>query len=234
VFVVVLGGGKVGANLTRTLLGLGHEVVIVEQDRRRYDELAVELGHRAVHGDASEIYVLERAGIRRPPDIVVAATGDDEDNIVICQLAKERYGVPKVIARVNDPRNQSHFDLLDLAPTVSATSTIMALIEHEVPEHELVHLLELRRENLEIVEVEIGASAPAVGKRVEDLKLPESSRLISVMRDGKAEIAVGATVLRGGDQVIAILQPGAEDDLCRVLLEPSRRSGGLRSAFTRA
>ena len=97
--------------------------------------------------------MLERAGIQRPPSIVIAATGDDEDNIVICQLAREKYGVEKVIARVNDPRNQVHFDLLGVSPTVCATSSIMALIEHEVPEHGLVHLLELPKENVEIVEV---------------------------------------------------------------------------------
>src|SRR5256886_12122131 len=104
-------------------------------------------------GDASELHVLERAGIARPPDLVVGATGDDEDNIVICQLAREKYGVQKVIARTNDPRNQPYFDLLGISPTVSATASIMALIEHEVPEHGLIHLLELRKENLEIVEL---------------------------------------------------------------------------------
>jgi trk system potassium uptake protein TrkA len=222
-FVVVLGGGKVGANLSRILLANGHEVVIVEQERRRHDELMTEFGHRAVHGDACELYVLERAGIGRPPDIVVAATGDDEDNIVICQLAKERYSVPKVIARVNDPRNQAHFDLLGIAPTVSATQTIMALIEHEVPEHELVHLLELRQENLEIVEIEVDAAAPAAGRRLEELKLPPNVRLVSVMNADGAEIAVGSTVPRAGDQVLAILEPGAEDELRALFLAPTRR-----------
>ena len=115
-------------------------------------------------GDATELYVLERAGIERPPDLVLAVTGDDEDNLIICQLAKEKYGVPKVIARVNDPRNQPHFDLLGISPTVSATAAIMGLIEHEVPEHELVHLLELRKENLEIVEVQIDEARRAAGK----------------------------------------------------------------------
>jgi trk system potassium uptake protein len=170
-------------------------------------------------GDATEIYVLERAGIARPPDLVAALTGDDEDNLIICQLAKEKYGVQKVIARVNDPRNQAHFDLLGISPTVSATRGLMALIEHEVPEHDLVHLLELRKENLEIVEVQIDQGAPAAGKRVETLDLPEGSRLISVMRNGRSEIAVGATELQPGDQVLAILQPGKEDELRRVLLK---------------
>ena len=217
-FVIVLGGGKIGANVTRSLIRGNHEVVVVEGDRARFDTIEAEFRPFAILGDATEIYVLERAGIKRPPDIVVAATGDDEDNIVICQLAKEKYGVQKVIARVNDPRNQEHFDLLGIRPTVAATPMILALIEHEVPEHGLVHLLELRDEQLEIVEVEIADGAPAVGKRVEQLQLPSSTRLVSVMREGRAEIAVGSTELRRGDQVLAILEPGAEDDLRSVLL----------------
>ena len=217
-FVIVLGGGKVGANVARSLLRGGHEVVVVEADRARFDTIEAEFRPFAILGDATEIYVLERAGIKRPPDIVVAATGDDEDNIVICQLAKEKYGVQKVIARVNDPRNQEHFDLLGIRPTVAATPMILALIEHEVPEHGLVHLLELRDEQLEIVEVEIADGAPAVGKRVEQLQLPSTTRLVSVMRDGRAEIAVGSTELRRGAQVLAILEPGAEEALRGVLL----------------
>ncbi len=221
-FVIVAGGGKVGTNVTRTLLGLGQEVVLVEQNRLRYESLEDEFQHRARFGDATELHILEDAGIRRPPDILVAATGDDEDNLVISQLARERYGVEKVIARVNDPRNDVHFDLLGISPTVSATSMIMALVEHEVPEHELVHLLELRKENLEIVEVEIGKGASADGKRVGDLQLPDSARLISVMRAGKAEIAVGSTELHSGDQVLAILEPGTESDIRKLLLAEKR------------
>jgi trk system potassium uptake protein TrkA len=217
-FVLVVGGGKVGVNVTRTLLGDRHEVVLVEQDPDRYELLDEELEHRAILGDGTETFVLEQAGIRRPPDIVVAVTGDDEDNLVVSQLAREAYGVPKVIARVNDPRNQAHFDLLGITPTVSATSMVMALIQHEVPEHELVHLLELRKENLEIVEVEIGSQSPAAGLRVEQLSLPETARLISVMRDGKAEVAVGSTELRAGDQVLAVLEPGSEEALRELLL----------------
>jgi trk system potassium uptake protein TrkA len=222
-FLIVVGGGKVGVSVTRTLLALNHEVVLVEQDQRRFERLEEEFEHRAVYGDGTELFVLERAGIQRPPDILVAVTGDDEDNIVICQLARERYGVAKVVARVNDPRNEPHFDLLGIAPTVSATSMVLALIEHEVPQHELVHLLELRKENLEIVEVEIKKGSSAAGKRVEELRLPESTRLISVMREGKAEIAVGSTELRAGDQVLAILEPGGETELKRLLLDGKSR-----------
>jgi trk system potassium uptake protein TrkA len=218
-YVLIAGGGKAGANVMRTLLRNGHEATLIEQDRERFERLEAEFEHQAMLGDATEIYVLEKAGIRRPPDLVLALTGDDEDNMVICQLAKEKYRVDKVIARVNDPRNQTHFDLLGISPTVCATSSIMGLVEHEVPEHELVHLLELRKENLEIVEVQIDKGSPVAGKKVESLALPEGARLISVMRDGKSEIAVGATELQPGDQVLAILQPGKEDELRRVLLK---------------
>jgi len=218
-YILIAGGGKVGANLARVLLAQGkHEVTLIEQRHDRFERLEREFEHQVLIGDATEIFVLERAGIARPPDIVAALTGDDEDNLIICQLSKEKYGVQKVIARVNDPRNQAHFDLLGISPTVSATRGLMALIEHEVPEHELIHLLELRKENLEIVEVEIKPSSSAAGKKVEDLHLPRTARLISVVRDGRAEIAVGSTELQAGDQVLAILEPGSEDDLKSVLL----------------
>ena len=218
-YVLIAGGGKAGANVMRSLLRTGHEATLIEQERDRFEMLEQEFEHQAMLGDATEIFVLEKAGIRRPPDLVLALTGDDEDNMVICQITKEKYGVPKVIARVNDPRNQAHFDLLGISPTVCATSSIMGLVEHEVPEHELVHLLELRKENLEIVEVQIDKSSPSAGKRVEKLPLPDGARLISIMRDGTAEIAVGSTELQPGDQVLAILEPGKEDELRRVLLK---------------
>src|ERR671930_306528 len=205
-YTLVAGGGKAGANVTRSLMRMGHEVTLIEQRSDRFAQLEEEFEHQVQQGDATELYVLER-------------TGDDEDNLIICQIAKERYNVPKTIARVNDPRNQAHFDLFGISPTVCATSSILALVEHEVPEHELVHLLELRKENLEIVEVLIDKDSPSAGKRVERLSLPEGSRLISVMRNGKAEIAVGATELQPGDQVLAILEPGKEDELRRVLLK---------------
>jgi K+ transport systems, NAD-binding component len=217
-YVVIAGGGKVGANVARSLLAMRHEVTLVEQRRDRFAQLESEFGHSAMLGDATEIAVLERAGIARPPDLVLAVTGDDEDNLVISQISREGYGVEKVIARVNDPRNQETFDLLGISPTICATSSILALVEHEVPEHDLMQLLELRREGLEVVEVQVLANSPAAGKRVAGLSLPEGSRLVSVMRNGVAEIALGETVIRAGDQVVAILKPGAEDKLRRVLV----------------
>jgi len=217
-YLIVAGGGKVGANVALSLIAMGHEVTLVEQSRDRFEVLEEEFGPVALHGDATEVHVLERAGINRPADIVLAVTGDDEDNLVIAQLAKEGYGVPKAIARVNDPRNQQHFDLLGITQTVCATSGILGLVEHEVPQHGLVRLLELRQEGLEVVEMQIGGDSPAAGKRVAGLSLPEDVRLVSVTRNGVGEIAVGQTVIRPGDRVIAILKPGLEDSLRRALV----------------
>jgi trk system potassium uptake protein TrkA len=218
VYAIIAGGGKVGKNVARSLIDMGHELTLIEQRRDRFDQLEVEFGHIAMLGDATEINTLERAGIARPPDLVLAVTGDDEDNLIISQISREGYDVPKVIARVNDPRNQQHFDLLGITQTICATSGIMGLIEHEVPEHGLVRLLELRREGLEVVEVQVDVDSPSAGKRVADLELPPGSRLISVMRNGQAEIAIGSTVLGAGDQVLAILQPGREDELRQALI----------------
>jgi trk system potassium uptake protein TrkA len=217
VYILIAGGGKVGSNLAVALLQVGHEVTLVDNDRERYSLLEEKFEHVIRFGDATELFVLERAGVERA-DLVIAVTGDDEDNIIVCQVSKEKYGVPKVIARVNDPRNQPHFDMVGITMTVSATATILALIEHELPQHELVTLIDLRRENLEIVEFAISDGSPVAGRLVRDLSLPDRSRLISVSRGGRSEIAVGDTRLEPGDLVMAILEPGVEDDLKRMLM----------------
>jgi trk system potassium uptake protein TrkA len=217
-FLLIAGGGKVGSNLARTLIRTGNEVTLIEQRDSRYQVLEAEFEHQVHKGDATEIFVLERAGIERPPDVVVAVTGDDEDNVIICQLAREKYGVETTIARVNDPRNQPYFDLLGISPTVSATASIMGLIEHEVPEHGLIHLLELRKENKEIVELTVGRGALCAGQQIGNVALPQGSKLILVVRDGKAEVPDDTMQLEEGDSVLAILEPGKEDEFRRVLV----------------
>ncbi len=215
---LVAGGGKVGANVARSLMRMGHEVTIVEQSPYRHTRLEEEFADRVQLGDATELHVLERAGIARPPDLVLAVTGDDEDNMIICQVAREGYRVPKVVARVNDPRNQEHFDLLGIPQTVCAVSNLLGLVEHEVPEPGVVRLLELRQENLEIVELRVDRDSPVVGKRIGGIRIPDGTRLISVMRGGRSELAYDSTVLRPGDQVLAVLEPGKEDELHRALV----------------
>lgn len=216
-FVVICGGGKAGMNLARMLLAKGHEVIIIEQDRRQFQRLEQEFEHNAMFGDATEIFVLERAGTERA-DVVAAVTGDDEDNIIICQVAKHKFGVEKAIARVNNPENQEAFDVLGVGPTVSATMSMLSLIEHEMPAHKLVHLLNLRKENLEIVEVMLEDGSPIAGRRIDEIDLPTGVLLISILRDSRAMVPQGATVLNAGDQILAILEPGKEEELTRLFL----------------
>jgi trk system potassium uptake protein TrkA len=211
-YVIVVGAGKVGWNLARELLEKGHEVTLLESDRDRYQAVEQELEHHVQYGDASELWVLERAGVSRA-DLVIAVTGDDEDNILICQVAKEKYMVDRIIARVNNPRNREHFELLGIRPNVSATDLILRLIEHEVPEYGLVHLLDLQEERLEIIEMLLADDSRATGKRVADLQMPEGSLLISVLRGGTGFVPGPDTVLESGDEILAVLDPRVEEDL---------------------
>ena len=211
-YVIVVGAGKVGWNLGRELLEKGHEVTLIEKDRSRYQTVEQELEHSVQYGDATELWVLERAGISRA-DMVIAVTGDDEDNVLICQVAKEKYMVEQIIARVNNPRNKQWFELLGIRPVVSATDLILRLIEHEVPKYGLVHLLDLPQERLEIIELLLGEDSPVTGQRVGDLELPEGSLLISVLRDGTGFVPGPDTVLEAGDEVLAVLDPGLEEEL---------------------
>src|SRR6058998_550511 len=198
-YVIIAGAGKVGWNLARELIGRDREVTLIESDHARFRVVEGELEHAVQYGDATELWVLERAGIQRA-DLVIAVTGDDEDNMLVCQVAKEKYLVERIIARVNNPRNLQHFKLLGIQPAVSATDLILRLIEHEVPRYGLVHLLALEEERLEIIELEVSSDAPTVGAKVGDISLPEGSLIISVLREGAGFVPKPDTVIEAGDE----------------------------------
>ena len=211
-YVIIVGAGKVGRNLGRELIGKGHEVTLIEADRRRYLSVEDEFEHAVQYGDATELWVLERAGIQRA-DLVIAVTGDDEDNMLVCQVAKEKYLCERIIARVNNPRNHDHFRLLGIQPAVSATDLILRLIEHEVPRYGLVHLLALEEERLEIIELEVLEGSPTVGRQVQQIALPEGALVISVLRSGRGFVPKADSVIAAGDQVLLILDPGLENQI---------------------
>ncbi len=211
-YAIIVGAGKVGRNLGRELIAKGHEVTLIESSRSCYLAIEEEFEHAAQYGDATELWVLERAGIQRA-DLVIAVTGDDEDNMLVCQVAKEKYLCNRIIARVNNPRNLDHFKLLGIQPAVSATDLILRLIEHEVPRYGLVHLLALEEERLEIIELEVDADAPAVGETVANIALPEGSLIISVLREGSGFVPKADTVIEAGDEVLLVLDPGLEETI---------------------
>jgi trk system potassium uptake protein len=208
-YAIIVGAGKVGRNLARELIAKDQEVTLLESSRPRFLSIEEEFEHVAQYGDATELWVLERAGIQRA-DLVIAVTGDDEDNMLVCQVAKEKYLCDRIIARVNNPRNHDHFRLLGIQPAVSATDLILRLIEHEVPRYGLVHLLALEEERLEIIELEVSPNAPVVDERVADIDLPDGSLIISVLRSGGGFVPKADTVIEAGDEVLLVLDPGLE------------------------
>jgi trk system potassium uptake protein TrkA len=208
-YIVVVGAGKVGWNLARELIGKGNEVTVIESEPSRFAMVEEELEHAVHYGDGSELWVLERAGVGRA-DMVIAVTGDDEDNILICQVAREKYGVERVIARCNNPRNLQHFELLGIKPAVSATDLILRLIEHEVPRYGFLHLLDLPQERLEIIEIEVAEGSPAAGTMVKDLGLPDGSLAIAILRHGTGFVPLSDSVIEAGDEVLIVLDTGLE------------------------
>jgi trk system potassium uptake protein len=221
VFVLIVGAGKVGLNVGRSLTLLGHDFVVIEQRRSRFDLLEDELAEHLLFGDGTELWTLESAGIAKA-DLVVAVTGDDEDNIVIALLARHEYGVPKVVARVNDPRNQQSFDLFDVDATVCATSLVVSLIQHELPVHQFVPLLSLRREGLEMAEIAVSHDSPVAYLPVGEVVLPPGVLIGAVLREGEALHPASDEELRPGDHLLCLLPHNVERTLLGSLL-PERR-----------
>ncbi|MDE3076142.1 MAG: TrkA family potassium uptake protein, partial [Chloroflexota bacterium] len=181
-YIIVVGGGKVGYYLAKSLLAEGHEVVITEKDRTRSAEILDDLGESvSVRGDGCEASLLEEIGTGRA-DVFVAVTGEDEDNLISCQLAKTKFQVPRTIARVNNPKNQAIFARLGIDVTVSATNIILSLIEQEIPKHALVTLFSLKQAGVEIVEVEIPERSPVVGKPLRDVGLDKDMHISVILR----------------------------------------------------
>lgn len=216
-YVVVVGGGNVGYFLTKELLAAGHEVVVIEKDPRRAHLIADELGSIVIANDGCEGRYQGEAGMARA-DVVAAVTGDDEDNLVACQVAKMRFSVPRAIARVSNPKNEKLFRQLAIDETVSPTRTILGMIEHEIPVHDLLHLAELGGGELQIVEAQLDGHSPAVGHEQRDLDLPEGTSVAVVIRDGRAVISRPDTRLRDGDKLLVITSAEREEALRRVLI----------------
>jgi trk system potassium uptake protein len=202
-FVLVVGGGKVGYYLTKELIENGHEVVLMEKDRVRADQIADEIGSVVVPHDGCEGKYLAEAGANRA-DIVAAVTGDDEDNLVICQMAKHHFDVGRSIARVNNPKNESLFKHLGVDEIISPTRMVLGSIEQDIPVHELLHLAALGGGELELIEAHLQAGSPAVGRATKDLEIPDGCSLFAYIRDGVANPLRPDTVLNEGDKVIAI------------------------------
>ncbi|HWE56058.1 MAG TPA: TrkA family potassium uptake protein [Acidimicrobiales bacterium] len=219
--VSIAGGGVVGRNIARDLVRNGHDVLIVEQDESvvaRQSESPEQAGCRWFAGDACEVSTLHEAGFGSA-DVVVAATGDDEDNLVVSLLAKQEFAVPRVIARVNHPKNEWLFnETWGVDVSVSTPHLITALVEEALSVGTLVRLLHFAEGQAGLVEVTLAEESPAASRAIADLEMPRDSSIVAVVRDRRVVVPRGDTILNRGDEVIALVTEDSEDAVRRILV----------------
>ena len=219
-YFVVAGGGEVGYHLSKALLEAGHEVMIIERDRKRAVWIEEQLGSVVINAPADEGKYQIQAGCQRA-DAVLAVTGDDEDNLIISQLAKLKCGANRVIARVNNPKNEIVFKAMGIDETLSSTRVLMGVIEQELPTGGFMPLMPLTGSHLELIEAEIAVGTPPAGKAISTLGLPKGSLIGGIVRKGEILHAHGDTTLEVGDRVIVFAPTAAEQQVREALFGPT-------------
>jgi len=212
VYIVIVGGGKVGYHLTKSLMAEDQEVLVIEKSGVKAERIISELGGTALQGDGAEAATLESAGVARA-DVVAAVTGHDEDNLVIAQVAKHRFNVPRTVVRINNPRNEFIFSSLGIDATVSATQVILSIILQEIPEHPFVHLLTLQEGGIGFIQIQVTSASPVAGRAMRDVVLPEEAAIPLLLRDGKAIVVHGDTIIAPNDKLIAVASTATEPAL---------------------
>ena len=218
-YIVIVGGGKVGFYLAKELVESNHEVLVIERDPAKCAEIAETLGEIVMRGDGCEAAIQEQAGAGRA-DMLLAVTGDDEDNLVSCQVGRHVFKVPRTVARINNPKNEHIFRELGIDFTVSATSVVLSQIEQQLPSHPLIPLLTLRR-GFEIVEVKIPSGAAVEGRTLRDVLLPHQSLIWGIVdTEGNPKAPTVDTILHAGDEVVAVTLKESEEALRAALTAP--------------
>jgi len=216
-YIVIVGAGKVGYFLAKRLYKDKHTVSIVDKDRVVCEEAARELDILVINGDGCDPNILEEAGITKA-DVLASVTGDDEDNLIICQLAKEKFKIQRTVGRVNNPDNEHTFAELGVDVPVDSTKIIAKVIEEEVSFSDFVNLMSFKRGKLAIVRVDLPSDSPVINKEVKDIRLPADSVLVSLVRGEEVIVPKGDTVLKEGDDVIALTLIGNEPALLNLLV----------------
>lgn len=216
-YLIVVGGGKVGYYLTKTLVHEGYEVLLIEKNSKKTDTYSERFGGVVMNGDGAEASTLAAAGAARA-DVVIAVTGDDEDNLVICQMAKHRFQVHRTIARVNNPKNEELFRRLGIDVTVNPTNLILSIIEQQIPDRHFVHLLALKHAQLAVVEVSVAPDSPFTGRAIQDIQLPAETSIIAILRGNHVIIPTPQTTLSANDEVIAVTKRESEEQLRHMLV----------------
>src|SRR6266542_2786440 len=215
-YFVIAGGGEVGFHLAKALLEAGHEIMLMESDRRRAQFIEEQLGSVVINAPADEGRYQFEAGCQRA-DAVLAVTGEDPVNLIICQLAKWKCHVPRVIARVNDPQNEIVFKALGIDETISSTRVIMSVIEQELPSGGFLPLMPLTGSHLELIEAEIAPGTPSAGKSIASLGLPAGAAVGGIVRKGAVVHADDTTKLQVGDRIVVLSPTKDENDVKKAL-----------------
>jgi len=216
-YIVIVGAGKVGFYLAKRLILSRHTVSVVEHDREICESIAKELDTLVINGDGCDPVILEEAGVGRA-DVVAAVTGDDEDNLIICQLAKEKFNVQRTVGRVNNPDNEHTFAELGVDVPIDSTKILAKIIEEEVSFSDFVNLMSFKRGKLSIVRVDLPKDSPVINQKVQDIHLPQDSVLVSIVRGEEVIVPKGNTVLKPGDDIIALTVVGSEPQLLNILV----------------
>lgn len=216
-YMIVVGGGKVGYYLTKTLIYEGYEVLLIEKNPAKCDIFRQRFGAVVIQGDGAEAATLDAAGAARA-DVMIAVTGDDEDNLIISQVAKKRFGVERTIARVNNPKNEDVFKRLGVDVTVSQTNVILSLIEQQIPERHFMHLMNLKHAQVAIVEASVSPNSPITGLTLSEIRLPPDCVFSAITRGAEVIVPTGQTRIQAGDEVIAITRVSSEKALRDLLL----------------
>jgi trk/ktr system potassium uptake protein len=211
--IAIAGAGNVGSYVAKDLLSRGHDVTLIEQNKDVIEAIKDELDVNWVIGDACEVYTLD-AAVLSACDVVVAATGDDEDNLVVSLLAKQEFTVPRIVARVNHPDNQWLFtESWGVDVAVSTPHLLTSLVEEAVTVGDLVRLLNLEQGKVSLMELTLAEGSPADGKTVGELRMPPDCTLVAVVRDRHVIAPRSETPLQAGDEILALAAPEAEKDL---------------------
>ncbi|MEM1486305.1 TrkA family potassium uptake protein [Oscillospiraceae bacterium PP1C4] len=214
--IIVVGGGKVGYYLTKTLIEHGHEPHLIETDRAVCTRIANELDVSVICGDGSTIDVLESAEVE-DADALIAVTGRDQDNLIACQLAKNMFHVARTVARINNPKNAAAMKQLGVDIPVSSTDNIARLLEREVDTRAIKQLMPLSRGESSLSELQIPANYKLDGIRLSELLLPEESIIVSISRDDRLIIPRGNTQIFSGDKILIVCSNAVVRELCRKL-----------------
>jgi trk system potassium uptake protein TrkA len=216
-YVIVVGGGRVGYFLARALLENNVEVTIIESSKEIFDLVSQQVDCPVIYGDGSSTAALDMAGARRA-NVFVAVTNHDQDNLIACQLAKQQFGVPKTIARVKNPANEALMQQLGVDITVSSTAIITGAIQSELPHTRIRQLLDLRAGQLEIMEYRLDGNSPAIGKQLRNLTFPAECNIVTIFRTGEAIVPRGDTTFQNGDVVLILVKLPSEPQIRKLLL----------------